>query len=187
MSQIKWVVLSGSLRQGSYNTQLAHLVAHKAKAFDVELTVVNLAEFPLPLFDQDIESQSGAPEAAVKLKQLIVDADVLVFASPEYNGSISGVLKNAIDWVSRAGTLPKGNPFAGKYVGLVAASTGALGGLRGLNHVRDIMYILGAIVLPNPLAISKAHEAFTSTGQLKNEYFDEKLAELVADLAAQSS
>ena len=126
-------------------------------------------DFPLPLFDQDLESEQGMPENGKKLKKLFIDHDGLLISSPEYNSSITAVLKNAIDWVSRpAPGEPSLVGFRNKVATLMSASPGALGGLRGLVHVRSILGNIGVIVLPEQIAVAKAHEAFQPDGSLKD-------------------
>src|SRR5262249_9299750 len=138
-----------------------------AREAGAEVTVLDLRDFPLPLFDQDLEAEQGIPENGKKLKKLFTDHDGLLFASPEYNSSITSVLKNTIDWVSRpAPAEPPLVAFRGKVATLMSASPGALGGLRGLVHVRAILGNLGVIVLPEQIAVPKAHEAFGPDGSL---------------------
>jgi NAD(P)H-dependent FMN reductase len=133
------------------------------------VTVVDLRDFPMPLFDEDLEKHSGMPASAQKLKDLFLAHQGLLISSPEYNSSITAVLKNAIDWVSRSSP---GQPglvaYQGKVASLMAASPGALGGLRGLVHLRAILGNIGVIVLPAQIAIPKAHEAFNADGSLKD-------------------
>ena len=143
------------------------IAAQGAREAGAEVTVVDLKDFPLPLFDQDFEAEQGMPDNGKKLKKRFVDHDGLLIAAPEYNSSIPGVFKNAIDWVSRP---ESGEPplvaFQGKVATLMSASPGALGGLRGLVHVRAILGNLGVIVLPEQVAVPKAHEAFGPNGSL---------------------
>ena len=171
MSQPKIVAFAGSTRTGSFNKQLLAIASDAARAAGAEVTVVDLRDLALPLFDQDLEDAGGLPEGAKKLKALLRASDGFLIASPEYNSSITGALKNAIDWASRAESddEPPLVAFRGKTAALVAASPGALGGLRGLVHLRSILGNIGVLVLPDQVAISKAHEAFDAAGQLKDE------------------
>ena len=121
------------------------------------------------MFSEDLEAASF-PAAALELKKRMIAADAILIASPEYNGSISGALKNAIDWASR----PREGEaslacFKGKVVGLLAASPGAIGGLRGLRHVRQIMTQLHSVVIPQEFALGTAHAAFDDDGNIKDE------------------
>lgn len=167
---IKVAVISGSLRGESLNTKLALAVAGEIeKSGGVELDVISLKTLDLPMYDQDVED-AQFPSSAVELKSRLKAADAVLIASPEYNGSISGALKNAIDWASRP--RPDEEPlacFKGKACGLLAASPGAIGGLRGLRHVRQILTQLQMVVVPQEFALGKAHEAFDDQGQIKDE------------------
>jgi NAD(P)H-dependent FMN reductase len=131
---------------------------------------LELSDYPLPVFDQDLEAAEGLPENGAKLKELFRAHDGLLIASPEYNSSLSAALKNAIDWVSRPeeGRAPL-DCFAGKAAGLLAASPGALGGLRGLVHLRAILGNIQVLVIPQQFALASAHEAFDEDGALKDE------------------
>ena len=184
MSQPKIVAFAGSTRTGSFNKQLLAIAAEAARAAGAEVTVVDLRDLALPLFDQDLEDASGLPEGAKKFKALLRASDGFLIASPEYNSSITGVLKNAIDWASRAESddEPPLVAYHGKTAALFAASPGALGGLRGLVHLRSILGNIGVLVLPDQVAISKAHEAFDAAGHLKDARKSEQVAKLVRNL-----
>jgi NAD(P)H-dependent FMN reductase len=134
------------------------------------VTLLDLRDLALPLYDGDLEDAHGLPDGAKKLKALLRESDGFLIASPEYNSSVTGVLKNAIDWASRAETddEPSLVAFRGKAAALMAASPGALGGLRGLVHLRAILGNIGVIVLPDQVTVSSAHEAFTEAGELKD-------------------
>jgi len=181
MSQPKIVAFAGSLRAGSYNKKLIALAAEAARAAGAEVTIVDLRELALPVFDQDIEDTTGLPAGTKKFKALLRASDGFLIASPEYNSSITAALKNAIDWASRAETddEPSLAAFRGKAAALLSASPGALGGLRGLVTVRSILSNIGVLVLPDQVAINTAHEAFDEAGQLK----DDRKAKQVAALA----
>lgn len=179
------LAFAGSTRRDSFNKRLVKIAVQGARAAGAEVTLIDLKEFPLPIFDQDLEAESGAPENARQLKQLFVEHDGLLIASPEYNSSITAVLKNTIDWVSRpAPNEPPLVAFTGKVATLMAASPGGLGGLRGLVHLRAILGNIGVIVLPDQTAISKAHEAFTADGSLKDAKQQATVEKLGATLAA---
>ena len=181
MNQPKIVAFAGSLRTASFNKKLLALAADAARAAGAEVTVVDLRDLALPLFDQDLEDASGLPEGAKKLKALLRASDGFLIASPEYNSSITAALKNAIDWASRAETddEPPLVAYKGKVAALMATSPGALGGLRGLVTLRSILGNIGVLVLPDQVAIPTAHEAFDESGKLK----DERKAKQVASLA----
>jgi len=161
------LAFASSTRRESFNKKLVAIAAQGAQEAGAEVTLIDLKDFPLPLFDQDLEAEQGMPENGKKLKKLFIDHDGLLIASPEYNSSFPAVLKNAIDWVSRpAPGEPSLVAFRGKVATLMSASPGALGGLRGLVHVRSILGNLGVIVLPDQIAVAKAHEAFQPDGSL---------------------
>ena len=163
------LAFAGSLRRESFNKKLVPIAAKAARGAGAEVTLIDLKDFPLPLFDQDLEAEQGMPDNGKKLKQLFIDHDGLLIASPEYNSSFPAVLKNAIDWVSRpAPGEPSLVAFRGKVATLMSASPGALGGLRGLVHVRSILGNIGVIVLPEQIAVAQAHEAFNPDGSLKD-------------------
>jgi chromate reductase len=170
MSQARILAFAGSTRKASFNRQLVAVAAKSAEAAGAEVTLINLADFPLPIFDQDYEAEHGIPENATKLKQLFIDHNGLLIASPEYNSSVSAVLKNAIDWISRrAEGEPMKAAFLGKTAAIMAASPGGLGGIRGLVHLRAILQNIGILVMPDQITLSEAHTAFGDDGALTQE------------------
>lgn len=180
----KILAFAGSLRAGSFNKRLVRVAAEGARAAGADVTIVDLRDFPLPLFDEDLEARDGLPPSARKLKDLFLAHQGLLISSPEYNSSISAALKNAIDWVSRpvSGEAPLAC-FAGKVAVLMSASPGALGGLRGLVHVRAILGNIKVTVLPDQVAVGKANEAFNPDGTLKDPRQQDAVAQLGATLA----
>lgn len=170
MSRPKILAFAGSARRESFNKKLVAVAAAAATEAGADVTTIDLADYPLPLFDGDLEAEQGPPEHAIRLKQLFLDHQGLLLACPEYNSSITPLLKNAIDWVSRPapgeGRLAA---YQGKVAVLLSASPGALGGLRGLVHVRSILGNIGVIVLPSQFALSKANEAFDEDGAIRDE------------------
>ncbi|MEO2011694.1 MAG: NAD(P)H-dependent oxidoreductase [Pirellulaceae bacterium] len=186
MTHPKILAFAGSARKDSFNAKLVRIAASGARAAGTEVTILDLREFPLPLFDQDLEAENGTPENATKLKRAFMEHDGLLLACPEYNSSITPLLKNTIDWVSRAeeGESPLA-AYRGKVAALMAASPGALGGLRGLVHVRSILSSIGVIVLPDQIAVPRAFEAFDSDGRMTDEKRQasvERLGRNVADM-----
>lgn len=179
----KIVALAGSLRRDSYNKRLAKIAADAARHAGAEVQLVDLREYPLPVFDEDLEAADGPPEAALSLKTIFIASDGLLIASPEYNSSVTGVLKNTIDWVSRPakGEAPLA-AFTGKAAAILSASPGGLGGLRGLVHLRDILGNIGMLVLPEQIAIDRAFEAFTDDGMLQDEKQLSRVQEIAARL-----
>jgi chromate reductase, NAD(P)H dehydrogenase (quinone) len=168
-SQPRILAFSGSLRAASFNQQLVKVAAGGATKAGALVTVIHLKEFPLPVFDEDLERSQGLPENARKLKDLFFSHQGLLIACPEYNSSMTAALKNALDWVSRPA--PGEGPlqaYDGKVAALLAASPGALGGLRGLVSVRSLLSNIKVIVLPEQVAVPKAHEAFDAVGNLKD-------------------
>lgn len=167
---IQIIALAGSTREKSYNKTLARFMAKAAEGMGATVTFVDLRDLAMPIYDEDQEKASGLPAGAKRLKELMLPAHGLLIASPEYNSSVTGVLKNAIDWASRpvAGEAPLAC-FTGKVAGIAAASPGALGGLRGLVHLRSILGNIGTIVLPQQVAVMKAAEAFDEQGVPRDE------------------
>ena len=184
MSQPKIVAFAGSTRTGSFNKKVIAIAADAARAAGAEVTVVELRDLALPLFDEDLEAAHGLPDGAKKFKTLLRESDGFLIASPEYNSSITAALKNAIDWASRAES--DGEPplaaYRGKVAALCSASPGALGGLRGLVHLRAILGNIGVLVLPDQVCISTAHDAFDESGKLKDERKGKQLAALAKNL-----
>ena len=177
---LRVLAFAGSTRQASFNNRLVRVAEAGARDAGAALTHIDLRDYPLPLFDQDEEAATGKPDTVRALKQLLIDHEGLLIASPEYNSSITAVLKNVIDWVSRS---DDDDPFPlvafrGKVVALMSASPGALGGLRGLVHLRSILANLGCIVLPDQIAVPKAHEAFTVDGALLDGRQHERIVAL---------
>jgi len=185
MTTPRILALGGSLRRESFNQKLAAIAAEGARSAGAEVTLIALRDFPMPVFNQDDEDVEGLPAAAEKLKELFRQHHGLIIASPEYNSSISGALKNAIDWVSRSESEdePPLVAFTGKTAVLCSASPGALGGLRGLVTVRSILGNIGVTVLPDQIAVSKAHEAFTPDGTLVDAKQAARVKKLGTELA----
>jgi NAD(P)H-dependent FMN reductase len=156
----KILAFAGSIRKESMNRQALEHAVHGAREAGAEVTLINLNDFSLPLYNGDLEESHGLPEAAVRLKALFKSHHGLLVACPEYNGSITPLLKNTLDWVSRPHGEESGLiPYQGKWAALVAASAGNLGGLRGLRHVREILTTLQVLVIPQQMALSQADKA----------------------------
>ena len=184
LSTPRMLAFSGSARRDSFNQKLVREAAQGAEQVGAEVTIVNLGDYPLPIMDEDLEREQGTPENAAKLQALFLAHDGLLIAAPEYNSSITPLLKNAIDWVSRPaeGEEPLA-AYQGKTAALMSASPGGLGGLRGLTHLRSILGNIGVLVLPGQIAISQAHEAFDAAGILKDERKRSRVQELGKTLA----
>lgn len=169
-SPVKLSAFSGSSRKDSFNTKLLVQAVAAARAAGAEVTVVELAAYGMPIYDGDDETASGLPAGAASFKKLLRESDGILIASPEYNSAYSALLKNAIDWASRSGKdEPPGSVFAGKFAGILSASPGALGGLRGLFALRELLQNLGVAVLPSMQAVGQAAAAFNDDGTLKDE------------------
>jgi NAD(P)H-dependent FMN reductase len=178
------LAFAGSTRVASYNKRLVRIAAAGAEAAGARATVIDLRDFPLPLYDADQHAADGLPETARALKALFAEHQGLLISSPEYNGGMSGVLKNAIDWVSRGerrGASMEG--FSNKAAAIMAAGTGTLGGLRGLVHLRQILTNVGVLVLPQQRAVPRAAEAFDEQGGLRDPEQQAAIAGLGARLA----
>lgn len=185
----KIVAFSGSLRRDSLNQKLAMRVAEGAREAGAEVTVISLRDYPLPLYDFDVQCSSGLPEQARRLKQLFREQHGFIIASPEYNGSYSGVLKNMIDWVSRAEAPgePSNAVFAGKLAALCSASPGAFGGLRGMMPLRLLMAAIGLMALPDQVLVPNAGDLFLPDGRIKDDALDARACALGASLARQAA
>ncbi len=170
MAQPKILVFSGSLRADSFNQKLAVAASKGAEAAGAHVTVIRLKDFALPVFDEDEEAANGLPENCLKLKALFKAHHGMIIGCPEYNSTITAALKNAVDWVSRPaeGEGPL-ECFDRKVIGLVAASPGGLGGIRGLPVHRMLFGHIKSIVLPDQYSLAVAHEAFDDAGNLKDE------------------
>jgi NAD(P)H-dependent FMN reductase len=183
------LALGGSLRAASYNQKLVALAARGARGAGAQVTLLRLRDFPMPLFDQDLEEAKGMPEAAAKLKALFAEHDGLLIASPEYNSGITAALKNAIDWVSRA-TAPDEAPLSvlrGKTAAILAASPGAYGGSRSLAQLRTFLENISIDVLPEQVTIPKVHEVMDENGELTDAAMQASVLELGAKLAGKLS
>jgi NAD(P)H-dependent FMN reductase len=180
----KILAFAGSTREASYNKKLVKIAAEGAKAAGAEVTYIDLRDLPMPIYDEDLEAKEGIPENARKFKELLKAHQGLLIAAPEYNSSITAVLKNAIDWASRP---EPGEPmlaaFTGKVAAIMSASPGGLGGLRGLIHVRSILSSINVLVLPEQKAISSAFQAFDEEGKLKDPKQQEAIEQLGSKVA----
>jgi NAD(P)H-dependent FMN reductase len=180
----KILAFAGSTRAGSFNKQLVSIAAEGARAAGAEVTLVDLRDLPMPLFDEDLEAKDGMPPGGREFKDLLLAHDGLLISAPEYNSSISAVLKNAIDWASRReeGEAPLAC-FKGKTAVIMSASPGGLGGLRGLVVLRMLLGNIQVNVLPDQKAIAEAHEALTPEGLLADSRQEEAVKALGARLA----
>lgn len=183
----KILAFSGSLRAESYNQRLVKIAADAAQNAGAEVTLISLRDFPMPLFDEDLEAEQGKPEKAKELKALFLSHDALLIASPEYNSMITGALKNAIDWVSRADSEDEAPlaALAGKTAAILSASPGGYGGARSLGFLRPFLANVKVTVLQEEFSLPKAHEAFADDGNLLNAEYAAKVSAIGWKLAGE--
>lgn len=172
------LAFAGSARKDSLNRKLLAVTVRAVESAGVAVTTVNLNDYALPLFDGDLEDAQGMPENARRLLELMHTHAGLLIASPEYNSQLTPLLKNTIDWLSRADD----DPFEGRVAAVVAASPGALGGARALQHARQLLLNLGCHVVPAQCILPKAHEAFDAEGNLQDARARKSVAALVGQL-----
>ncbi|MEY3775643.1 MAG: hypothetical protein RLZZ129_2423 [Verrucomicrobiota bacterium] len=158
------LAFAGSARRESLNRKLLAVAVAETRAAGAEVTLLDLNEYALPLYHGDEEEAQGLPANAVKLIELVSSHQGLLIASPEYNSFITSLLKNTIDWITRA----EENPLVGKVAAVVSASPGAFGGVRSLQHARHLLLHLGCHIVPAQCMLPKAHEAFAADGQLQD-------------------
>jgi chromate reductase, NAD(P)H dehydrogenase (quinone) len=172
MRSPKILVFAGSIRTGSFNARLAALAARELALLNIDATRISLVDYPLPLYNGDLEAEQGPPENAVKIKQLFGRHHGVFIASPEYNASITPLLKNTLDWISRVREPPE-PPLAAyrhRVFALGAASNGTYGGYRSLIALRHVLELgCGALVLPDQIAVNAAANAFDDMDNLREE------------------
>lgn len=179
-AETKVLAFAGSTREDSVNKKLISEAAQIARQMQANVTVVDLKDYPTPFYDEDLEAREGMPIKAKQFRQLMIQSDVIMIASPEYNASLSAVLKNAIDWASRnEDGEGSREAFKGKTFVIMSASPGAGGGARGLIHLRAIIENIGGKVLPQQVAVADAYNAFDEQGHLKDENIKKEIAQLV--------
>jgi NAD(P)H-dependent FMN reductase len=171
MSALKILVIPGSLRTGSLNAKLAAVLAHELAQQGAEVTRISLADFPLPIYDGDLQVKSGVPQHAVNLKRMIGAHHGVLIVTPEYNSSVPALLKNAIDWVSRVQDPheARGQVFRERVFAISAASGNRIGGMRALAALRLILSACQATVIPNQLALPFAEQAYDDMDRLKHQ------------------
>jgi NAD(P)H-dependent FMN reductase len=174
---------AASLRAGSFNRSLLHVGVEAARAAGAHVTLIDLREYPLPIYDGDSEKWDGVPANALRLQTLFGAQDGFMLACPEYNGSVTPLFKNTIDWASRPSKGKPGLDWArNKPAALLSASNGALGGLRGLYHARHVLQSIGMIVLPGQKALARAGTAFAPDGTLIDEKENEAVTRVATSL-----
>lgn len=175
---VRLVVLAGSLRAGSYNKKLARVGADALRTLGAEVDLLDLRDFPMPCYDGDLEAAEGLPEGVLAFKARLATAQGFLFSSPEYNHSIPGTFKNAIDWASRGDE----DVFDGKVAALMAASPGGFGGMRGLPHLRQVLTALGIWLVPAQVTLAKAADAFDAEDRLTSDFIRKQVNELAGNL-----
>ena len=181
----KILVMAGSLRAGSHNARLAALAAKELALAEADVTRISFADYPLPLFDADLMTDSGMPKPALELKDMLAAHQGVFIASPEYSASVSPLIKNTIDWMSRGRDRNEANyaGFKGRVFALGAAANGSAGGIRGLMALRQVLELgCGALVLPEQIAVGRATQAFDDMDNLKDEALAATLKTLVRRL-----
>lgn len=181
----KILAFAGSLREHSYNRRVLKIAVEGARTAGAEVTEIDLLEYPMPIYNADDEERGGFNANAARLQKLLNAHDGLLIAAPEYNGSLSGALKNTIDWTSRQSDEFKTNEvFKGKFAAMMTASPGAFGGIRCLNHLRSVLSSLGVNALASEIAVGKVYEMFDGdAAEMKNEKMKKLLGDLGASLA----
>jgi chromate reductase len=184
MAAPKILIIPGSLRSGSHNAKLAMAAADEFTRADAEVTRISLADFPLPIYDGDLQARSGVPINAINLKRMIGAHQGVLIVTPEYNSSIPALVKNTIDWITRVQDPHemRGQVFREKPFAIAAASQSRLGGTRALAALRLILTACHAAVIPNQLALSFADDAYDDMDRLKNQADIDALKGLVRQL-----
>ena len=184
MSALKILVIPGSLRTGSLNARLAAVAAHELAQSGAEVTRISLADYPLPIYDGDLQAKSGVPKHAVNLKRMMSAHHGVLIVTPEYNSSVPALVKNTIDWVSRVQDTheTRGQVFRDRVFAIASASGGRLGGTRALSALRLILSACHATVIANQLALPFADQAYDEMDKLKNSADSEALKALVRQL-----
>lgn len=181
-AEIKVLAFAGSTRSESYNKKLVKEAAERACEMGAKITVIDLKDFPMPLYEADLEKEKGMPENAKKLRQIMMAHDAMIIASPEYNASIPALLKNALDWASRSeeGEGSKA-AFKGKKIAIMCATPGKRGGAHALSHLRTVLQDVGGIVVPSQLGIPRIYEMTPEKEENKQVVLKQMLHELLAE------
>jgi NAD(P)H-dependent FMN reductase len=180
---VKILAFSGSGRKNSVNKKVVAIAAKGAQEAGAVVTIVDLEDFDMPIFNEDLEAEQGMPVDAQAFKELMISHDGFLISSPEYNSSYSSLFKNAIDWASRkTGDEAPMAAYRGKVAAIMAASPGSLGGMRVLVVLRMLMENLGTMVLPNQKAVGGAFKLFDEQGDITDEKTEKALKKLGAEL-----
>ena len=178
--KVRIIAFAGSTRSDSFNKMLVKIAAKGAEEEGAEVTLIDLKDYSMPLYDGDLEADQGLPENALKLKKLFQEHHGFLIASPEYNSGYSAVLKNTLDWISRPASKdePLLSAYDGKVASIMATSPGALGGLRGLYQLRELLMNMNVTVMPQMRAIGKAAQEFNESGEIKDSKLSDQIKEL---------
>ena len=184
MSAPKILIIPGSLRTGSHNVKLALVAAYEFAQAGADVTRISLADFPLPIYDGDLQAKSGVPKHAINLKRMIGAHHGVLIVSPEYNASVPPLLKNAIDWVSRVQDLheSRGDVFRNRPFALAGASQSRLGAARALEALRLILTSCHANVIASQFTLAFANDAYDDMDRLKGQADSDGLKEMVRQL-----
>jgi chromate reductase len=185
MSNPRILVFAGSIRTGSFNARLAAIAAKELALAGAEVTHISLSDYPLPIYDGDLEASSGQPDNAVKLKRMMTVHQGVFIASPEYNASVTPLLKNTLDWISRVreGKEPPLAAFKNRVFAIAGASNGQYGAMRSLLALRQVLEIgCGALVSPDQIAVNRAADAYDEMDQFKDEQNAQRLRNVVRRL-----
>ena len=184
MSALKILVIPGSMRTGSHNARLAAAASYQFAQAGAEVTRISLSDFPLPIYDGDLQTRSGVPKHAINLKRMIGAHHGVLIVTPEHNSSVPALVKNTIDWVSRVQDMheTRGQVFRERVFAIASASGGRLGGARALSALRLILSACHATVIANQFALSFANEAYDEMDHLKNSADSDALKALVRQL-----
>ena len=178
--RLKILIWPGSLRQGSFNRQLANVINSRLVEKGVETDLIEFRDFDMPLFNADIQEKNGIPDATNALADRIVSSDGFVLVMPEYNFGVPGPVKNAIDWLSRI----RPYPTAGKVCLLASAAPGQVGGARGIIALRPALSFMGAWLVPESFSLAQASNAFSENNQLKNSELEKLLNDVIGKFIA---
>jgi chromate reductase, NAD(P)H dehydrogenase (quinone) len=182
--EIKILAFAGSTREDSFNRKLLRDAVEMARQMGASVTVVDLKDYPMPFYNAELEVKQGMPENAKRLRELMINHDAFIIASPEYNSSIPALVKNTIDWVSRSETGGSSKlPFEGKKFAIMSASPGKRGGSRALMHLRAVLEDVRGIVIPQQVTIPLAHEYFSEKQRPENHLLKEELQQLLQPAA----
>lgn len=176
------LVFAGSTRRESINRRLARAAARAVEAAGGRATLLELADYPMPLLAGDYEAENGPPENAHKLQDIIAAHAGLIIASPEHNHSISALLKNTLDWVSRTPRVRGSNPFIGKVAGILGTSPGGLGALQGLDHLERVLNTVGCLVLPGKVAVPRGDQILDENGHWLDAGSEQRVTNLAAEV-----